>query len=144
MTKSGEALALFQEGFSCSQAVLAVFAGENGLSREAALRVAQPFGGGIAASGDWCGAVTGALQAIGHKYGRVKADDTAAKAKTYALVREFLARFRALHGLVRCNDLLGCDIGTPEGQKAIEEKNLHRTICDTLVRDAVRILEDIL
>ena len=144
MTKSDEALALFREGFSCSQAVLAAFAGDNGLSREAALRIAQPFGGGIAGSGDWCGALTGALLAIGHRYGRFRADDMAAKDKTYALVREFLARFRALHAAVRCNDLLGCDIGTPEGRKAIDEKNLHQTVCETLVRDAVRILEDIL
>jgi C_GCAxxG_C_C family probable redox protein len=144
MTKSDEALALFREGFSCSQAVLAVFAGDNGLSREAALRITQPFGGGIAGSGDWCGAVTGAFLAIGHRFGRFRADDMAAKDKTYALVREFLARFRTLHAAVRCNDLLGCDIGTPEGRNAIDEKNLHQTVCETLVRDAVRILEDIL
>jgi C_GCAxxG_C_C family probable redox protein len=144
MTNAERATALFKEGFSCSQAVLAAYADGLGLPRETALRIAQPFGGGIAKSGDWCGAVTGAFLVIGMKYGRVKPDDTAAKDKTYALVQEFVKRFKAKHGTARCNDLLGCDIGTPEGQKTIEAKKLHQTLCENLIRDAIGILDAIL
>ena len=106
--------------------------------------VPTPFGGGIAKSGDWCGAVTGAFLVIGLKYGRVRADDAAAKDHTYALVQEFVKRFKAKHGSARCNDLLGCDIGTPEGQKTIEEKKLHQTLCEDLIRDAMGILDGLL
>jgi C_GCAxxG_C_C family probable redox protein len=144
MTRSERAASLFQEGFSCSQAVFTAFAEGMGLARETALRLSQPFGGGIAKSGDWCGAVTGALMVIGLKHGRVRADDTAAKDKTYALVQEFLKRFRARHGAVRCRDLLGCDIGTREGEKTIEDNSLHQKVCAPLVRDAVEILEALL
>jgi C_GCAxxG_C_C family probable redox protein len=144
MTNAERATALFKEGFSCSQAVLAAYADGLGLPRETALRIAQPFGGGIAKSGDWCGAVTGAFLVIGMKYGRIKPDDTAAKDKTYALVQEFVKRFKAKHGTARCNDLLGCDIGTPEGQKTIEAKKLHQTLCENLIRDAIGILDAIL
>jgi C_GCAxxG_C_C family probable redox protein len=144
MTRTDRAVSLFKEGFSCSQAVFAACAGELGLAHDTALRIAQPFGGGIAKSGDWCGAVTGAFLVIGLKYGRVKADDTAAKDKTYALVQEFVRRFRSKHVSVRCNDLLGCDIGTPEGQKTIEEKKLHQTLCEDLIRDAMGILDGLL
>jgi C_GCAxxG_C_C family probable redox protein len=144
MTRADRAVSLFREGFSCSQAVFTAYAAELGLAHETALRIAQPFGGGIAKSGDWCGAVTGAFLVIGLKYGRIKADDTAAKDKTYALVQEFVRRFRSKHGSVRCNDLLGCDIGTPEGQKTIEEKKLHQTLCEDLIRDAMGILDGLL
>jgi C_GCAxxG_C_C family probable redox protein len=144
MTKPEQAISLFKQGFSCSQAVLAAYAEDFGLARETALRISQPFGGGIAKSGDWCGAVTGAFLVIGLKYGRVRADDAAAKDRTYALVREFVRRFKAKHGTARCNDLLGCDIGSPEGQKTIAEKRLHETRCEPLIRDAVAILDDIL
>jgi C_GCAxxG_C_C family probable redox protein len=144
MTNADRALALFREGFSCSQAVLAAYAEGLGLPRDLALRVAQPFGGGIAKSGDWCGAVTGAFLVIGLKHGRVRADDTAAKDKTYALVQDFVRLFREKHGTARCNELLGCDIGTPEGQKVIDEKKLHRTVCEGLIRDAADILDRIL
>jgi C_GCAxxG_C_C family probable redox protein len=144
MTKTEQAISLFKEGFSCSQAVLAVYAAGLGLSRETALKISQPFGGGIAKSGDWCGAVTGAFLVIGLKHGRVRADDAAAKDRTYALVQEFIKRFKAKHGTARCNDLLGCDISSPEGQKTIEEKKLHQTRCEPLIRDVIEILDAIL
>jgi len=144
MTNADRAVALFKQGFSCSQAVLAAYAEDLGLPLGLALRIAQPFGGGIAKSGDWCGAVTGAFLVIGLKYGRVRAEDTAAKDKTYALVQEFILRFKDRHGTIRCNELLGCDIRTPEGQKTIEEKKLHQTVCEDLIRDAMAILDRIL
>jgi len=144
MTHTDRALALFEEGFSCSQAVLAAFAEDYGLARETALRLAQPFGGGIARKGDWCGAVTGALMAIGLKHGRVRAGDTAARDRTYALVNEFVRRFRERHGAVRCNDLLGCEMGTPAGDKAIADGKLHDRVCRGLVRDAAEILDTLL
>ena len=144
MTRTDRAVALFGEGFSCSQAVFAAYAEDLGLPADMALRIAQPFGGGIGRTGDWCGAVTGALLVIGLKYGRVRAADTAAKDKTYALVREFVRRFREGHGTVRCNDLLGCEMGTPAGDKAIEDGKLHDKVCRGLVREAAEILDTLL
>jgi len=144
MSRPEIALCLFRQGFSCSQAVAAAFAPDLGLDREAALRLAQPFGGGIARRADWCGAVTGAFLAIGLKHGRDRAEDAAARDRTYALVNEFIARFSALHGQLKCRDLLGCDIGTPEGQKQAEAQKLHQTKCEDFVRDAAAILEEIL
>ena len=144
MSKQDVAVCLFRQGFSCSQAVAAAFAPDLGLDREAALRVAQPFGGGIARRADWCGAITGALLVIGLKHGRVRAEDTAARDRTYALVNTFIDRFAARYGQIRCRDLLGCDIGTPEGQKQAETQKLHQTKCEDFVRDAAAILEELL
>lgn len=144
MSRTDEALALFREGFSCSQAVFVVFAGQGGLDRETALRLSQPFGGGIAGGGDWCGALTGAFLAAGLKHGRVRPEDAAAKERTYALVRELTSRFAAAHGGVKCRDLLGCDIGTPEGRRQADERKLHQTRCEALVAGAVALLEELL
>jgi len=144
MTKPDIALSLFRQGFSCSQAIAAAFAEDLGLDRDAALKLSQPFGGGIARRADWCGAMTGAFLVLGLKHGRTRAEDAAARDKTYALVQDFIGRFVARHGHFRCKDLLGCDIGTPEGQKAAEERKLHRTRCEDFVRDAAVILEEIL
>ncbi len=144
MTRTERAVALFQRGFSCSQAVFGAYAVDLGLPEAPALRLSQPFGGGIAKSGDWCGAVTGAFLVIGLKHGRDRAEDTAAKDRTYALVQEFTRRFEAKNGHVLCRDLLGCEIGTAEGQRIIEERKLHQTRCEPLIRDAVAILEDLL
>ena len=144
MSPSDCALSFYRRGFSCSQAVAAAFAPDFGLDEQTALRLSQPFGGGIAGMADWCGALTGAFLIIGLKYGRVRPEDAAAKAKTYALVGELIARFTALHGEVKCKDLLGCDISTPEGEKRIDELKLHQTKCEGFVRDAAALLEELL
>ena len=135
------ALASFSEGFSCSQAVLSAFAPDLDLERQAALRLASAFGGGMARMGQTCGSVTVALMVIGLKHGHVAAEDKAAKEKTYALVREFVDQFRAHNSSLLCRELLGCDIGTPEGMQLFREKGLNTLVCSRLVRDAAEILE---
>jgi C_GCAxxG_C_C family probable redox protein len=82
MTRADKAVALFREGYSCSQAVLAVFAQDFSLDRDTANRISQGFGGGIAHSDGICGAVSGAIMVIGLRYGRTRADDIVAKEKT--------------------------------------------------------------
>jgi C_GCAxxG_C_C family probable redox protein len=102
------------------------------------------LGGGCARLGLTCGAVTGAYMVIGLKYGKVKADDNEAKEKTYAFVQEFSERFVERNKSLNCTELLGNDLGTPEGHAKVKEQNLIVTVCERLVRDAVEILEEVL
>jgi C_GCAxxG_C_C family probable redox protein len=144
MKKSDKAAALFKEGFSCSQAVFAAFSEDYGLDRDTSLKISQAFGGGMAHLGEACGAVTGAFMLIGLKYGRTKADDVEAKERTYAKVRQFTDRFKALHCSIQCRCLLGLDLGTEEGMRLAREKDLFQTLCAKYVQDAAAIVEDIL
>ena len=68
MDKQNEAVQLFKEGYMCSQAVFAVFATDFGISREDAFKIAACFGSGMR-KGEVCGACTGALMALGLKFG---------------------------------------------------------------------------
>lgn len=138
------ALDLFRRGFSCSQAVFTPFAEAMGLDRDAALRLSQPFGGGIARRGSLCGALTGGLLAIGLKHGRTRPDDDAARDTTYRLSREFMDRFARSFGAADCRDLLGCDIGTPAGAADAEARGLHAKVCEKVVAGAVRMIEEVL
>ena len=133
------AVSRFSEGFSCSQSVLAAFAPELGVDANAALRVSAAFGGGMGRTGGTCGAVTGALMALGLKYGAIVADPVA-KERAYALTREFIAKFEARQGATACADLLGVNIGTPEGLAAARETNLFKTVCPVLVASAAAIV----
>ncbi|MEN6473299.1 MAG: C-GCAxxG-C-C family protein [Syntrophaceae bacterium] len=141
--RAQQAVAVFRDGFNCSQAVLAVFAEDFGLERPTALRLACGFGGGMRMGGP-CGALSGACMAIGLKYGKTRADDNQARDKTYALVQQLAARFRALHGTILCRDLIGCDISTPQGYEEAKQKKVFLEICPGLVADAVKILEELL
>jgi C_GCAxxG_C_C family probable redox protein len=144
MNKAEKAASLFKAGFSCSQSVFAAFSEDLGLDRNTSLKISQPFGGGMAHLGEACGAVTGAFMLIGLKYGRTKADDLAARDRTYAKMRQFTDRFKALHCSIQCRCLLGLDLGTEEGMRLAREKNLFQTICVKYVQDAATIVEEFL
>src|SRR5690606_21185680 len=103
----------------CSQAVLTAFAPELGLDRDSALKVSGTFGAGMGRLGEVCGALTGAFMAIGLKYGRVRANDEEMKEKAYACVMQVADEFRRRHGSLRCRELLGYDLGTPEGRQYV-------------------------
>ncbi len=144
MSKTEQALKLFKQSFSCSQSVFSVYAEELGVDTGTAMKIAGAFGGGMARMGETCGAVTGAFMVIGLKYGQTNAEDKAAKEKTYDVVRQFVERFKSMHGSTVCRVLTGCDMNTNEGLNAFREKNIFETHCMNYVKDAVEILEGLI
>jgi C_GCAxxG_C_C family probable redox protein len=138
------AVSSLKEGFNCAQSVLSTYSKLFGLDQELALKVAQAFGGGMARMGHICGAVSGAFMVIGLKHGKLRAEDDEAKEKTYEIVREFVKRFKSLHGSIMCKDLLGYDLDIPEEREEVEEKRIFDTRCPELVKSGVEILEKLL
>jgi C_GCAxxG_C_C family probable redox protein len=138
-----QAATVFNQGFNCAQAVLKSCGETQGLPAETALRVAGVFGGGIARTGQTCGAVTGALMALGLRHAMVTPGDTATRQRSYDVGREFMRRFAAKHGSITCRDLLGCDLSTPEGMARMREEDLHHKVCEGLVRDAADLVQEI-
>jgi len=144
MSRAQEAVQYFKQGFSCSQAVLAAVSEPLGLEKEKALKIAQAFGGGMARMGLTCGAVTGAMLAIGLKHGRTRPEDEEAKERTYRLVHDLLRQFQARHGSIVCRELIGVDLSTPEGHRLGAERGVFDNLCPRFVSDAVEVLERIL
>ena len=142
MDRTETAVRMFEQEFSCSQSVFSAFADPADLPRETALRVAAGLGGGLARTGDTCGAVTGAVMALGLRHCGVPAEDPLAKQRAYPPVQEFLVRFKARHGSIVCRELLGCDLGTPEGLQSAREQGLFKSRCPAFVRTAAEILEE--
>lgn len=134
---------LFNQKFHCSQAVLAAFATELGITEELALKLGACFGGGMC-KGEVCGACTGALMALGLKFGQTKIGDTATKWKANDITVEYLEKFRDINGSYICKDLLGCDLATAEGKVYAKKNNLFSEFCPKMVASAVKIAEDFL
>ncbi len=134
----------FNEGFSCSQAVLTAFCDQFNLDRNTALKISQPFGGGIAQQGETCGAVSGAYMVIGLKYGRTRAEDLDAREKTYEKILDFIDQFSSKNGSTICKELLGYDLSSPENFQKAEDAGLFETLCPRLIQTSVEILENIL
>ena len=140
-SKAKDAVACFNEGFNCAQAVLSTYCEQFGLDRETALRVACGLGGGMGRLQETCGAVSGAYLVIGLKYGQSAKGDAAVKEKTYALVQEFARRFEEKNKSTNCRVLLGADLIGGDRQTASERV---KRICPQMVQDAAEILESLL
>ena len=142
MTTPAETAAIiFSQSFNCSQAVFLAFAPQFGLDKQTALKLASPFGGGVARRGEVCGAVTGALLTLGLARG---ADQPAGKEEIYRLSQEFMRRFEEKHATIICRELINCDLSTSAGYQAATEKRVFTSICPGLVREAVEIVQALL
>jgi C_GCAxxG_C_C family probable redox protein len=144
MKKNDQVLTTFRESMNCSQAVLASFSGDMGMDEKTAIKIASAFGGGIARNGETCGAVTGALMAIGLKHFNTDLLPDEAKMHVYSLSNRFMQEFKTRNGSVKCKELLGVDLSTDEGRKKMREENLSQKVCKKLVCDSVEILEKLL
>lgn len=136
MSRINEAVQLFENGHLCSQAVFEVFSEEFGLPASGAFKIGACFGSGMR-QGEVCGACTGALMALGLKYG----DD---KTKCDEVSNEFFKEFKNENGSFICRDLLGCDISTPGGVAHAINNNLFKELCPRMVASAVEITEKIM
>ena len=134
----------FHQGFNCSQSVLTAFSNDYGIQPETALRIATGFGGGICSKGEICGAVTGAYMALGLKYGRVSAEDTAARDLTYKKMREFDAAFIAEHGSLVCKKLLDGDLNNSDEREALVKAGKFEKSCTVFVQTATHLANNLL
>ena len=128
---------LFLQGYNCAQAVSCACAGDCGVPPELVVKLATGFGAGMGRTQETCGAVSGAILALGLRGGRALGDDKARTEETYAKVQALQRDFAALHGSCLCRELLsGCDLRTPEGQREFKERDFLRQRCAEYVKTA--------
>lgn len=109
-SKRETAMALFQEGYNCAQAVFAAYAADYGISTDHALRLAASFGGGIGRMRETCGAFSGAIMVLGLEMGAINGADAAGKQRNYEAVQKFAEQFRKQNGSLLCRELLGLTV----------------------------------
>ena len=136
-SKSKDAIVCFNSGFNCAQAIVSTYCEQFGMDKETALKASCGLGGGFGKLQETCGAVTGAYLIIGLKHGQYLSGDSAAKEKTYALVREFERQFKDKHSTTNCRELLGADL------KQMPMEQVKRK-CSRIVREAAQTLENVL
>jgi len=145
MTTQDTALERFKQEYSCSQSVFSALAERWNIGPEISLRVSAGFGGGIAATAQTCGCVTGAIMALGMSQNGIGPEENRGeKQRIYGLGRQFLREFQERNGSTICAGLLGCNISTPEGLAKARQEGVIRERCPKFVRDAVEIVESLL
>lgn len=108
-----KAVAYHKAGFNCAQAVLAACNEYTGLDDSAALAVSAGFGGGLR-SGEICGAVSGAVMALGLAFPFNDAENAEAKVKIAELAKNCVAHCKVDYGCVRCVELKANGVSCPE------------------------------
>lgn len=121
MTFEEKATALHESGCNCCQAVLGACCEKFDLDPETAYRLGAFFGGGMR-RGEVCGAVTGALMALGLAYG-----DENNRKSTKSL--ELMKAFREEFGSNLCKELLG------------EDGKTKKELCPVLINYCAKYLE---
>ncbi|MDQ7794255.1 MAG: C-GCAxxG-C-C family protein [bacterium] len=127
----GDALAFFARGYNCAEAVVLAAEKALGLPPQSAAPAATALGGGLAGTGSTCGALTGALMALGLAGGP---RDTADKERNEALLargRALIDAFRAEFGEVNCSHLTGYEL--PGQYRAFAADRGRRDRCRRLV-----------
>ena len=143
--KTQQVVERFRNGYNCAQSVLSTFADDLEMPVNLSLKLASPFGSGIAYLQDTCGAVTGSLMAIGLKFGKGENDTEEKKTHAYKVSQQFIAEFKKIHGTTCCRQLMnGYDMSSPEGMAEIMKDDLFRINCVRYIRDAVTITEKLL
>lgn len=134
----------FLKGYDCSQVVFRQLAAKFGISEDEANRVAACFGGGMM-MGSVCGAYTGAIMAIGLKYGHSNPEGLMnQKEIMMGKYGEFKGMFLEEFESVDCRDLIGYDVSTPEGLQAALDSGKLVEYCPCLAQKVIEIAEKIM
>lgn len=126
--KAKEAVRLYAKGCTCAQSVLVPFADELGLDEDTALKLAEGYGGGFAATQEMCGAMVSATAIVSHQYSTGVPGDLEGRAVVFGKVRAALGKFEQKYHGVTCFDVL-------KGERPVPFK------CAEKVKDAALIVE---
>lgn len=127
----------FEDGYNCCETVLLAFSEILGMENNTIPEIATPFGGGIHQRQYMCGALTGALMAIGLKYGRSTAegDREIPTEKSRKIIEKFIERY----GNTNCIEILG--YGPGDLEKIQQDKpRIKATICTPLIKQVAQWL----
>ena len=141
MDRAQQAKENFLHGLNCTQAVLLAFADLWSVPEDTLKAVALPLGAGMGRLRLTCGAVSGAVIALGLSFPQKT------KAEMYALVQEFARRFKEKNGSVVCGELLtgaGVKADTSPKPEARTPEYYKKRPCPDLIYDAAAILQEML
>ena len=137
-----KAMKIMEEGHGCSESVLMAISQAHNIESEIIPKIASCFAGGIGNSGSVCGAVSGAVMAIGliAEEGHTM-DEYLQK---LSLGNEFRKRFEAEMGSICCRELTGYDLTTSNGIDDFMKSEIPQKICYPAVGHAFDIAMDML
>ncbi len=114
----------FISGYLCAESVVLALAKAQGIGSELLPKAATSFCGGMSRTCGSCGALTGAMMGLSLGLGRTDKEQSVIPA--YTAVQQLVDEFEQAFGTRNCHELLGCDLGTDEGQAQFRDQQLGK------------------
>lgn len=131
----GDAKTLHNEGLNCSETVFWALTEYWGI--DIPFSVATGLGGGVARSGGPCGALLGAILAVGAKVGRDDPKDSERKLECYRLGQEITEAFVEVMGTNLCKDIIGFTLSEEGGSEKYQAGGFKDGKCQDAVVAAI-------
>jgi C_GCAxxG_C_C family probable redox protein len=112
-----KAVELHKKGYNCAQAVALSFCDEMGLDAAIVKRATEGFGAGMGDRTNVCGAVSGAVAAVGYHFSNGVPERGPQRNMVYGKIAEVTKAFDAIYGGNICADILQAN---PCGQKVYD------------------------
>ena len=131
-------------GLVCAESVLLTTCEEFGVNIDEKVipKIAYAFAGGIGNTGAVCGAVAGAVMAIGLIKDRGKTFEEMMSVLDTAA--EFRRRFESEMETISCRELTGLDLTETVDMKQLMDSDIPQTVCFPAVAAAHRLVVDLL
>ena len=133
-------VALFKQGYNCSQAVTLAFADWYGVPEGLMARMSASFGGGIGRMRETCGTASGMFMLAGLEIA-TEHPDQEVKAQNYKAVQRLAEMFKEQTGSLICRELLKGyvkDIKTTPIPDARTDEYYKKRPCVKMVELAIR------
>ena len=120
----------FTHGFSCAEAALKAISEAMDIHSDLIPKIATPFAGGICRRQHICGAVSGALMAVGMVLGR--SEGGASREQCFSVRQALISHVENIHSCIDCRSILGYD---DDDESVSEEyrKEVSKNVCAPLV-----------
>lgn len=134
----------FGEGICCAAQVFGALAPAAGIDGRSARKIAAGFGSGMACAGT-CGCVTGALMALGCRFGNFLPGQADRRTAFFEKRQRFLQEFTRRFGSCSCPQLLmDYDPADPGDLEKIKSQGLMQKVCAPMVLASIEIAGEIL
>lgn len=130
------------EGYTCAESVLLAVSQEFDIENDIIPHIAMYFGGGIGLTGAVCGAVSGAVVALGLIKGPAANEQEFMQAMP--LAQELRHRFEEEMKTINCRELTGVDLTKPENFNEYINSDVPQKVCVPAVNTAYRVVMDLL
>jgi C_GCAxxG_C_C family probable redox protein len=128
-----------REGYNCTMAVMSALVELGDGDPLDYLALAAPFGAGTARAGLTCGALTGAVLALGMLRGPKAYPDREAKEEAYRLSAPVVAGFVERMGSALCAEITGLDLADEGDRRRFRESGVMEEKCVPAVELAARL-----